>query len=563
MRITRLSIRNFRTLENVELQFSHSYTAICGANDSGKTNVIRAIRALMSEDSQFEYGGIRRTDVKFKGDYPKWKSADDAGCAIELNLSLVISSGGDAGLYQSVVKQLELSDAKPEIAIEFAIKYVADQPSPSVIVTCEGKTFQDIPAQEVLKRLQSSKCVVFHNSTQTDPRYGWGPHLEGTIRAWTPEHDEIISAMNTSVARGMKKLSKTHQQEIEQLIGRLESKYKVGLSMPEFDFSDIPFSVTLGQSKFDVPLNDWGSGTRNRTMILLAMFRAKQLSVSEASASKVTPIIVLEEPESFLHPAAQAEFGRVLQDMAQEFGVQVIVTTHSPYLLSMVQPDANVLLQRHVHYKNLQETRLVDTSGESWMAPFSLALGMNSEIFEPWKKLLFSSSESIVLVEGKTDKGYLELLRQDVHGARKLAFDGEVVDYEGKGAICNTVLLRFVKNKYKRLFVTFDMDAEKDVRKTLDSLNLERGKHFAALGVDAPGKRAIEGLVPDHIRNQVYQANPGLVTQTMSDNKDEKESATNKLKDLLFDAFKGNAKPGTDDYRLFYQAAAVISKALS
>ena len=79
--------------------------------------------------------------------------------------------------------------------------------------------------------------------------------------------------------------------------------------MPAFDFTSVPFSVTLGQKKCDVPLDDWGSGTKHHTLILLTLFRAKQVGDSEASASKITPVIIIEEPESFLHPAAQAEFG--------------------------------------------------------------------------------------------------------------------------------------------------------------------------------------------------------------------------------------------------------------
>ncbi|MCB2037157.1 MAG: AAA family ATPase [Ottowia sp.] len=92
-------------------------------------------------------------------------------------------------------------------------------------------------------------------------------------------------------------------------------------------------------------MDNWGSGTQNRTLILHRLFRAKQLSETEASASKLTPLIVIEEPESFLHPYAQAEFGRVLQDLAGEFGVQVIVTTHSPYLLSLTVDSSAQLSQ--------------------------------------------------------------------------------------------------------------------------------------------------------------------------------------------------------------------------
>lgn len=51
MKITSLRIRNFRTLEDVSLGFPSSYAAICGPNDSGKTNVVRAVRALMKEET--------------------------------------------------------------------------------------------------------------------------------------------------------------------------------------------------------------------------------------------------------------------------------------------------------------------------------------------------------------------------------------------------------------------------------------------------------------------------------------------------------------------------------
>ena len=79
MRISSLKIRNYRTLESLDLKFPSLYTAICGANDSGKTNVIRAIRALMREE---EYGTYRllgdEEELSLKDDYPKWLDTDPA-----------------------------------------------------------------------------------------------------------------------------------------------------------------------------------------------------------------------------------------------------------------------------------------------------------------------------------------------------------------------------------------------------------------------------------------------------------------------------------------------------
>jgi putative ATP-dependent endonuclease of OLD family len=368
--------------------------------------------------------------------------------------------------------------------------------------------------------------------------------------------------MKGTVNRGLAKISRSHQQELESLLGRLETRYKVALSMPAFDFTSVPFRVTLGQKKCDVPLDEWGSGTKNRTLILLTLFRAKQLGESEASASKITPVIVIEEPESFLHPAAQAEFGRVLQDLAEEFQVQVVVTTHSPYLLSMASPGSNILLSRHTRYKQLVETQRQDTTGENWMKPFGLALGLESEEFKPWKQLILSGSSALLLVEGETDKQYFEMLRAAEHGANRLDFSGEIVAYDGTGSLQNTILLRFVKNTYRRLFVTYDLDAEERVERTLSGLGLEKKKHHMPVGLNSPGKRNIEGLLPDSVRTSVYSANAGLVQAATQGTKEEQESARNSLKKLLLDEFRKRAVPGPEWFGNFYPLVRIISNAL-
>jgi predicted ATP-dependent endonuclease of OLD family len=286
------------------------------------------------------------------------------------------------------------------------------------------------------------------------------------------------------------------------------------------------------------------------------------LSESEASAGKITPVIVIEEPESFLHPAAQAEFGRVLQDLAEEFQVQVIVTTHSPYLLSIGSPESNILLERRLRYKQLQETQRVDTAGDNWMEPFSLALGLESEEFKPWKRLLLAASDSILLVEGDGDRDYFEMLRDEAHGPNRLHFDGEIVSYDGTGSLANTVLLRFIKNRHKKLFVTYDLDAEQVVAKTLNALGLQRRNDFLPVGINAAGKRCIEGLLPDSITNAIYGANSALVQAATSGTKDEQTSAKNNLKKLLLAEFKSKAVPGNEYFAGFYQLVKVINKAL-
>ena len=563
MKITDLKIKNFRTLEAVDLEFPSSYTAICGPNDCGKTNVVRAIRALMKEDSPlptFEFDD--EEEVSVKDDYPKWKNTNPSEREIQFEITLLIERERDTGLFQFVTKQLSLTIGdESQISLVVKTTYRGDK-SVDVRVRCVNNEYTGIDAQQILNRLQSSRSILFHNSTQIELPAPFRGGRGGYIRAASPEHEALVASMKVTVNRGLGKISKSHQKEMENLLGRLETKYKVALSMPAFDFTSVPFSMTLGQKKCNVPLDDWGSGTKNRTLILLTLFRAKQLGDSEASASKITPVIIIEEPESFLHPAAQAELGRVLHDLSEEFQVQVVVTTHSPYLLSMTNPNSNILLCRHTRYKQLVETERVDTTGDNWMKPFGLALGLESEEFKPWKELILSGSNAILLVEGDTDKQYFEMLRAPEHGTNRLDFSGEIVSYEGTGALQNTVLLRFVMNTYRRLFVTYDLDAEGQLQKGLSALGLERKKHHIPIGVNSPGRRNIEGLLPDSVRTSVYSANSGLVQAATQGTKAEQESARSNLKKLLLDEFKRNAAPGPEYFGNFYPLVKMINSAL-
>lgn len=565
MKIASLKIRNYRTLEAVDLAFPSPYAAICGANDSGKTNVVRAIRALMREDTGPEIISFRSDEeLSLKDDYPKWKEMEPSKREISFEVALLLDKSRDAGFAQFVAKQLSIQALPDVLDLSLGVTYRPDRPDPSVVVNAAGNRYTDINAQEVLKKLQSSRSILFHNSTQIDPRFVFrGGSVAGYIREISGQHEPLVTSMKKTLNRGLAKISKSQQAEFEGLLGRLQARYKVGLSMPAFDFGFLPFSITLGDRKVEVPLDDWGSGTKNRTMILLTLFRARQIGESEPSAAKITPVIIIEEPESFLHPSAQAEFGRVLQDLASEFQVQVIVTTHSPYLLSLQDPASNILLRRRTPYRQLRDTERVETSEDNWMAPFGQALGLDAEEFKPWKALILSGSDAILLVEGETDKQYLEMLRDDAHGVNRLAFAGEIVSYEGTGALRNTVLLRFIKNRFTKLFVTFDLDAANQLERTLQSLQLENGKQYLPVGLNAAGKKNIEGLLPDSVRAAVYGANADLVQAATAGTKEEQESARNRLKRLLLEEFKKVARPGTSDFAHFYHLARSINRALA
>lgn len=54
-------------------------------------------------------------------------------------------------------------------------------------------------------------------------------------------------------------------------------------------------------------------------------------------------LLLVDEPDSHLHPTAQERLVQVLAKAAKQFGTQVILTTHSPSVVRALPPDARVI----------------------------------------------------------------------------------------------------------------------------------------------------------------------------------------------------------------------------
>jgi putative ATP-dependent endonuclease of the OLD family len=562
MRIERLLVENYRSVEKMELCFPSFYTALCGKNDSGKTTLLRAIRALIGDESGAYYWG-EDVKVSFKDDVPKWFSKESKEKPIQITAEFIISSDRDAGLYEFLVTYLSLGKKPPQLDLTINISYSATNPAGAVRLTVEGALQESLKAEEVLKRLRGSHSVLFHNSTETAFPARFLRQFSGSFEDISTGTNEKLEKATKAVNRVINKTAKYHQRDLESLLGQLENKYQVRLSVPEIKPDSLPFSITLGDKNIDIDLVDWGSGTRNRTLILLTLFRARKLSQSATSASKVAPIIVIEEPESFLHPSAQAEFGAVIQKVAEEFKIQVIVATHSPFMLSQAQPAANILLERKVERKKIRGSCIVQTAGAEWMKPFGLALGIDNDDLKPWYDLFFSGADSVLMVEGDTDKDYFELLRDTKLGRNSLVLSGQIFSYNGVDNLSNAALIKYMKGRHRKLVVTFDIDREENALKLLGRAGIEKGRDAFGVGLNTLGKKNIEGLLPDAILNHVHSQHTQLVQQATSENGEVRKSARSKLKSLYLEAFKAEAAKGASVCSGFYPLVHRINRALA
>jgi len=98
------------------------------------------------------------------------------------------------------------------------------------------------------------------------------------------------------------------------------------------------------------PESPEGDGPRGGVLVSLLRFFAEQ--------SRRSTILAIEEPEAFLHPAAQEDLRKDCQALAGRPDCTVPVTTHSPYLVPSDEQSQVVAMAKDREGR----TQLVDWS---------------------------------------------------------------------------------------------------------------------------------------------------------------------------------------------------------
>lgn len=560
MRLIQISAKNYRTLVDVEIDFSADYCTISGQNNAGKSSLVRLISMLLEARNARPWIA-EEYHLNYEEDVTQWLKEEEP---ILVGFSLCISRNDDPELVTFIEKQAEttIADSEARLNIEFELTSASDMQTK---VFLDGAPVEELAAKEIVTKLRGSESLFLHNSTNTDRDlyYGRGRFNSFFEVLLSGNEQKQIRNAQKSVQSKIKRLAREHRDELNSMLGKLNDKYDVEFSsVSGYQFQRMPLSINLNDKNVKVPLGDWGSGTQNRTLILMSILQANRIKTRASADDRITPIVVIEEPESFLHPSAQAEFGNLLQQMSTELGIQIIACTHSPYMLNQLVPSANILLERKLYRKKLKETSVTDTSGENWMAPYADHLGVVPPEFEAWRDLFGTPFNKVVLVEGEIDKEYLQHLRENHNEEFSIADEIEIIPYGGKDTLKNTALLRFFLGKFKDAFITFDLDARKDVLRSLEGLGLKENTDFLAIGENKSGRDSIEGLLPDSVTSAVYGRETDLVMQLGSSVSGERRSAKSQLKRRLLEEFKANSGYSESDLKGYSAIAKAIRNRL-
>jgi hypothetical protein len=119
---------------------------------------------------------------------------------------------------------------------------------------------------------------------------------------------------------------------LESIVNVNNALYRLGF-MSEFEYRKVgerhyEFWGKHPESNYWANIADSGFGSSQVLPILLQLFTAKQES-----------LILIEQPELHLHPAAQSELGSVIVEACKANSIRVVMETHSENLILRIQTE--------------------------------------------------------------------------------------------------------------------------------------------------------------------------------------------------------------------------------
>ncbi|MBR4264808.1 MAG: ATP-binding protein [Bacteroidales bacterium] len=380
MKIKRIIIDNFRAFKHEDIEFK-DFNCIIGKNDSGKSTILAALEWFFSDkelgvydiNTNIEYERqeisveLFFTDATFHPDFISKEFLDSDG-TVCIKKSLCNPKSFDSEFvkpipYYSlrVFKFTERMDKKilsfckcedlMKECYDLGINKDCLKGIISSFETCKDENSKS------LFRIRYSKLIIKMRQTLYNyySKYNYQV-IEDERRFTESEWFEwmyescyfsvpyfLLFSPQTTISDYMNRLFNNQfcifqDERIETIAKKISGEIKEGNSF-EFlaDYLDCNFFpnnkiqriISIKNSKI-IPLQNRGDGFQQK--VKNAVFR---LLVKQSNSD----IFAFEEPETHLHPKAQLEMYDTIKNLAKNSNYQIIVTTHSPYIVKELAKD--------------------------------------------------------------------------------------------------------------------------------------------------------------------------------------------------------------------------------
>lgn len=391
MYIKEINILNFRSFKETLIPFHEGVNVIIGHNNTGKSNLLRAMRLVLGYSNGYRLG---TSDLFYETDVAELQRQSPR---IQITLVLRRSAdenldSADMALFANMMTDPALSE-EAELRYEFKLddsqekNYKAD-----VANAITAKEIWKIIEQDYIRLYKSSRsggnqaAGININETlgQIDFQFldairdvshdlyaGYNPLLRDVLNFFidysvkndvTKTEDEIkeqLKALRDDFVQQSRPLMQTLQDRLQDgknvfLKYALDTGATFNGAEPDFDGTvteNEMFSVLRMFIKYavgiEVPATYNGLGYNNLIYmsLLLAKMQADGSIAYMKRNAKVLSFLAVEECEAHLHPAMQYKFLKFLQDNNLNGHVrQIFMTSHSTQIASAVKLDDLICL---------------------------------------------------------------------------------------------------------------------------------------------------------------------------------------------------------------------------
>lgn len=356
MKAHKIKICNFRTLKDFELELKDT-TVIIGENNSGKTTLLDAIRLTLSHRWGLRGTGFEEYDFNLTDAHSDPKKSEGVKITIEYEEDEVDEWPEDLVASLGKEKQLDPVTGKHHVIVQAEYKYESATENYQPTWCFLNKKGEEVVGKNARATNLSTffnYVPVFNLSAIRDASQEFNTRSQfwgKLIKAVNIDHEkwqkisEELEKLNQELVSSDKVFSDIRSQleHIKAVMspGTLESVDIRALPLRIWDLiSKSEILIKASEEDTYLPLGKFGQGVQSLAVINLFRAFVNNL-LKEEFEEESEPMLLLEEPETHLHPQAV----RALYQDVSKIDGQKLITTHSPYFLQRV-PFRNIRLFR-------------------------------------------------------------------------------------------------------------------------------------------------------------------------------------------------------------------------
>lgn len=367
MHIAKIILKNFKSfIGEHELNLSEGINFFVGNNNCGKTTVFKAIEFIQAGKNKEDFitKGKENEDISVEVEF---RGPDIKDIINDENLNLkkyqdyvidnqdgtfslkLLRSSTNTSIVQGKktvnldIKNIRVYNPNSE---ETGIKKYENPTGIDRTITAlfdaqfvysdlKNEEYQDFGKTKVIGKIINDITKDFQKELDED----------GNKTVWGEFKDAHTKAFGDNGLLGiLKDLECSITEILNEQYGEGEVKFNFGL--PEIDNFFKTGDVILSDNGISTPVSQKGTGMQRALALSLIQLYAKITNKSEGTIEK--PIIFLiDEPETFLHPKAQNKLMEAFNELSKKS--QILITTHSPYLLKLFDKNKH---QLSIFYKD-------------------------------------------------------------------------------------------------------------------------------------------------------------------------------------------------------------------